>query len=154
MDQIKTQIETTDDIQEGEPREVGPWIPAYAALATLVFGLILFFGIGSALKTTPISASPSAKIDYPLCADSENRQFAPGITKIEVKIRSECWSGWITTPATWPKYYYQSVLNKGMEIRFLDSTRMWLPANDVQWFNRRGIFRLRGEGTAIVSIEK
>lgn len=96
------------------------------------------------------------EINYPTCEDARDIELLPtkGRKSARVKMYPNCWTGWIKTPATWGNYYFQSVENKGMEVMFFDGNRFWIEPNKKPWFpNRRGIFRFRGEGEVIASLE-
>lgn len=125
--------------------------------ATLLRGEKPIVGFFKNLSTSRSESPPTAASQsYPICAGARDTTLTPkdGIIMIEVEMNPNCWSGWIGTPADWPDYYFQAVENRGMEIWFLDGSRYWLKPNSFPWFpNKRGIFRVRGEGKLIVSIE-
>ena len=101
------------------------------------------------------STGKQSKGYYPPCASSPNLYFDAGAPAqfCEVDIHLECWSGWITTPIG-TSYSFQSTANLGLEVEFRDGHREYLEPSSNAWFGkRRGIFRLRGEGTVIVTFD-
>ena len=109
--------------------------------------------IESILDTT--STGKQSEGYYPPCASSPDLYFRAGAPAqfSEVDIHPECWSGWITTPIG-TSYSFQSTANLGLEVEFRDGHREYLEPSSNAWFGkRRGIFRLRGEGTVIVTFD-
>ena len=124
----------------------------------LTLAAVGWFGWKYLNRSIAATPAPPALPEYPACAGSKNLFFDPykGITKITEAMHLNCWSGWITTPADWERYYVQTFDNDyGLEVWFRDGSRIFVPAGDTPWFpNRRGIFRLRGKGGVVISIEK
>lgn len=92
--------------------------------------------------------------NYPLCADAKDVFFYPdrGMTKVRVPMRRDCWSGWISTPIDWD-WEFETVERKGADVWFRDGERKWFGPNDTtRWLNRRGVFRVRGEGDIVAWI--
>jgi hypothetical protein len=110
---------------------------------------------GRAAKTAPQTA---AAFQAPSSFDAQNYLFAPeaGIVTLKVPMSRERFSGFITTPADWPRWYCQSDKNRGFWLWFLgDKKPIWFPPGDTRDLGeRRGIFRVSGEGNLFVSIRK
>ena len=150
------------------PSHVFTWVNASRLLgAALIIFLLASFvpkrtkaateWIAGNIDKSPSSADAAGAFPAPTgCLGKDDRQFLPetGIRKVKVPMSKTCFSGFITTPADWPRWDYQSSANKGFWIWFLgDKAPIWLAPGSVTDFSvKRGIFRVAGEGTLFVIV--
>jgi len=91
----------------------------------------------------------------PICGDAVSLGMPTEGTEnsgpVEVKIRNDCWSGWIRMPANSVNYYFQEVAGKPLHVRFPHGEEQKLPQSGSDLFNKDGSsFQLRGEGRVVI----
>ncbi len=92
--------------------------------------------------------------NYPDCADAKNvnmNPFSAEVSHVDVKLHPQCFSGMIITPISWPEWHIDSP--SWLDIKFANGDRAFVKEDEApHWKKRRGVFKLRGEGTATISI--
>jgi len=95
----------------------------------------------------------------PICADAQDLQIPEDKTLVEIRSRTECFSGPIQTPLRWPKWWGQFPAGKGGEIWFrgaalptaLAPGRSSDPKTGLPYsFPGQFVFMVRGEGMFVV----
>lgn len=93
-------------------------------------------------------------IDYPLCGGVKDIAITAVPSQTQVPLRPDCWSGNIEMPDT-PPFTFR-IRNPGvLEYKFWDGRRLLFGATDEEWIGEIGNanFRLRGDGTATITVE-
>lgn len=148
------------DAKKTEAKDAGIKFLRLAGFAAIAFAVILIIaGISGIKKTQKETAAETmavqAQKNWPLCADARNIDFPRGVEKMTMLTRAECWAGYVTVPADWPQYYVHSISNNGFEMFYLDGTSVWAAPDTKEWRedlrNKKGVFRIRGEGPIVVS---
>lgn len=127
--------------------------PRFVVLAILIVAAIFYRDdIGKWLKSLRLT---EAAADYPLCVDQKSHSFWDGSTQIKVPLHSSCWSGQIMLPPQ-TKFMVDTPSKGDLEYRFWDGRRRLVPDGKAAWLGRISYssFQLRGNGEAIITIEK
>lgn len=134
----------------------------YIALTVILILVVIFNdseikkSLASSPPTPTKTSAATALVDYPLCAGPEKYEnLKNGATQIIVPLNPRCWSGWVIMPNYKFKFRFSSP--KELEFKFLEGKRVLFNAADppmVIGDIGNSYFQLRGDGEAIITIEK
>ena len=132
-----------------------PGTPVSAWLGWVVAGVCF---VGLLIAWGAYENKPTQQITlqtYPVCSDSPDRTITEKETLVRLRMREECWSGWIAMPLAWKKFWFEDVANKGYEIEYQDGVRKYYAPNDnTPLPGKVPIFRVRGTGEFAIRPEE
>ena len=132
-----------------------PGTPVSAWLGWVVAGVCF---VGLLIAWGAYENKPTQQITlqtYPVCSDSPDRTITEKETLVRLRMREECWSGWIAMPLAWKKFWFEDVANKGYEIEYQDGVRKYYARNDnTPLPGKVPIFRVRGVGEFAIRPEE
>lgn len=136
--------------------EVKRFLSNKSVIWILLFCLAIFFSFRYCEKKGKASSQEAA---CPLFTDTtKNIRFDYGVNCIVVKLpEGDASSGWIITPAgSTYRYANKGEESKISEVEFWDGTSYSFNSRDeFRWAGiKRGVFRLKGKGYAIVFVER
>ena len=106
-------------------------------------------------KPSVQSQATAAITDYPLCAGQKSYNFWSGKKQIKMSLHNSCWSGEVMLPPQ-VKFMIDTPTTGDLEYKFWNGKRILVPDGSSQWLGdiSHSSFRLRGNGEAIITIEK
>ena len=131
------------------------WWLLFGVSAVLAATIIIISAVKKDSGLSPQSQPRAAIADYPICAGPEIYDLRTREKQIKAQLHPDCWSGWVMLPGN-TKFMTDTLLAGDLEYKFWDSRRVLVKDKTSSWLGdiSSSSFRLRGNGEAIISIEK
>lgn len=144
--------------QDWEKSSTRKILRAHYIALTIILVLVVIYNDSKTrkwLKNLQL-AQPRAAVDYPLCAGPIRYEgFKKGAVQIKVPLNPRCWSGFVIMPNYKFKFRFSSPGE--LEFKFIEGGRVLFAPTDPPALIGdigRSYFQLRGDGEAIITVEK